>query len=627
MADLGKAYVQIVPSAQGISGSITQALGGEVDSAGKNGGTSLGKKIGGFAMKAFAAMEVGKFIKDTIQAGADFEQLKGGIEKIFDEANQSQIFEDANKAYKELNLSANDYLSTITNVGAAFASSMGDQKGYDVARAGMLAVSDYATGTGKNVDLLNEKFQMISRSTSSYQSIADQFAGLLPQTSKDFLAQAQAAGFLSDGYKSLTEVPVAEYQQALVQMMQKGTAEMGLAGNTAAETSKTISGSLAGMQSAFSNFMTQLVAGEDIEGATQDLMNSAITFAENLVPALLTILEQIPTVLKTFAESVVENLKNGESREQMIQGAVDFICAMIEGIVQATPAILEAIVLLVVAIIETIIQYQLTMLSHIVNFITGTLLPAIAERWEAIKAAVVEKVTAMVEAVKQWFINLKDAIVAKVLEIWTGITERFTAIKTAVTERVQATVQGVSDKFENMKNSIKSKCTEIVSGVRERFQAAKDAISEKLEAARDKVKSIIDKIKGFFKFKISWPHIPVPHFSISPSGWKIGDLLKGSIPKLSVSWHAEGAIFKKPTILHGLGDAGEEAALPLDPFWSKMDAWGNSILDGMAVIASGMERDGDITVETYLYPNGPKMDEYTYKSYNRGKARLGNGTI
>ena len=619
MADLGKAYVQIVPSAQGISGSITQALGGEVDSAGKNGGTSLGKKIGGFAMKAFAAMEVGKFIKDTIQEGARYEQAVGGIETMF-KTSSDKMKAYANEAYKTAGISANDYMEQATSFSASLLQSLGGDtnKAAEAANQAIIDMSDNSAKFGTNIADIQHAYQGFAKQNYTMLDNLKLGYGGTKTEMERLLADAEKLTGKKYNIDNLADVYEA------IHVIQE---EYDIAGTTAKEGSATISGSFDQMKAAASNFMAQLVAGEDIEGATQGLIDSAITFASNLVPAILTVLEQLPVALKTLAESVVENLKNGESRQKMVQGAVDFICAMVEGIVQATPAILEAIVLLVVAIIETIIQYQLTMLSHIVNFITGTLLPAISERWEAIKAAVVEKVTAMVEAVKQWFINLKDAIVAKVLEIWTGITERFTAIKTAVTERVQATVQGVSDKFDNMKNTIKSKCTEIVSGVRERFQAAKDAISEKLEAARDKVKSIIDRIKGFFKFKISWPHIPVPHFSISPSGWKIGDLLKGSIPKLSVSWHAEGAIFKKPTILHGLGDAGDEAALPLDPFWSKMDAWGNSILDGMAVIASGMERDGDITVETYLYPNGPKMDEYTYKSYNRGKARLGNGTI
>lgn len=91
-------------------------------------------------------------------------------------------------------------------------------------------------------------------------------------------------------------------------------------------------------------------------------------------------------------------------------------------------------------------------------------------------------------------------------------------------------------------------------GIRERFMAP-------IERLRDKVKAVIDKIKGFFKFSVSAPHIPLPHFSISPSGWKLGDLLKGSIPSLSISWYKKAEdnpyMFGNAT-LFGAGERNDE---------------------------------------------------------------------
>ena len=260
-ADIAKAYVQIIPSAEGIKGRLTDIMGGEADSAGRSAGGRFASIFGtvaaaGLAAAGAAAAGLASLVKSAVAGFSEYEQLAGGVEKIFDEANTSQILADANAAYKELNMSANEYLAAINKTGATFAQTMGDQKGYDVARTGMQAIADYASGTGRNLDELNEKYAMITRSTSSYQSIADQFSGILPATSKDFLEQAQAAGFLSDAYTSLTEVPVAEYQEAVTQMLAQGVDEMGLAGNTMAESMQTISGSLAMTRSAWSNLVT-----------------------------------------------------------------------------------------------------------------------------------------------------------------------------------------------------------------------------------------------------------------------------------------------------------------------------------------------------------------------------------
>ncbi|MBR2511915.1 MAG: phage tail tape measure protein [Firmicutes bacterium] len=98
----------------------------------------------------------------------------------------------------------------------------------------------------------------------------------------------------------------------------------------------------------------------------------------------------------------------------------------------------------------------------------------------------------------------------------------------------------------------------------ETFNTIKTSITEKINAAKDAVKNAIDKIKGFFNFRFSWPSLPMPHFSVSPYGWSIGDLLKGSIPRLSVSFYAkaaeEGAMFASPAII-GVGDAAQPEML------------------------------------------------------------------
>ena len=395
---LGTAYVQIVPSAQGIKGSIQKVLDPEAKSAGQSAGTN----IVGFVKKALIGGAIGKVLKDTILQGSDLEQLKGGVEKIFDEANTSKIFEDANNAYKDLNLSANDYLSTITSVGATFASTMGDQKGYDFARAGMLAVSDYATGTGKNVDLLNEKFQMISRSTSSYQSIADQFAGLLPQTSSDFLAQAQAAGFLSDEYSSLTDVPVAEYQQALVQMLQQGTESMGLAGNTAAEAEKTLSGSFAAMKGAVSNFMAQLTTDGDLSGALDAMFNSVIIFGQNLLKSFGNILLNLPDALGNLGEMIMQKIQSIGDDPSIGIAAGEFIKKFALGIITNLPNILGAILTLVGYIGNTLAQA----LGNV--FASGA--SWIAEKFGAIWQAIQTRATSAIAALRARFATVISAI-------------------------------------------------------------------------------------------------------------------------------------------------------------------------------------------------------------------------
>lgn len=120
-------------------------------------------------------------------------------------------------------------------------------------------------------------------------------------------------------------------------------------------------------------------------------------------------------------------------------------------------------------------------------------------------------------------------------------------------------------------DKIKAKASELWTAIKQKFADIKKAITEPIKSAVDFVKKMIEKIKGFFKFKVSLPHIKLPHFKISPAGWKLGDLLKGKIPSLSIKWYAQGGIFDSPTIA-GIGEAGPEAVVPLTKLWDKLDA-------------------------------------------------------
>lgn len=158
-------------------------------------------------------------------------------------------------------------------------------------------------------------------------------------------------------------------------------------------------------------------------------------------------------------------------------------------------------------------------------------------------AAIAAVVTAGVLLYKNW-----DKVKEFATKLKDSLTQTFTNIKEKLTGTVDNIKTAVSEKFEGIKNSIK----------------------EKMTAAKELVSGIIDKIKGFFSFNITWPKIPLPHFGVVPAGWQIGDLVKGIIPKLGIEWYRsamnEGKILTSPTIfgysqgkLLAGGEAGAEA--------------------------------------------------------------------
>lgn len=123
-----------------------------------------------------------------------------------------------------------------------------------------------------------------------------------------------------------------------------------------------------------------------------------------------------------------------------------------------------------------------------------------------------------------------------------------------------------------LKNWVVEKFTALKTKVAEIFTNIKDAMLKPIRKARDLIKAIIDKIKGFFNFKAKLPKIKLPHFSIQPPGWSIGDLLHGEIPSLGIDWYAKGGIFNSPRVI-GVGDSkSPEAVIPIDKLQGMINA-------------------------------------------------------
>lgn len=371
-----------------------QASGKLKDIGGKLGnGLKTAAKVGTAAV-GLASAAIAALTTQAVNSFAEYEQLAGGAQKIFDQMDYSKIATDANNAYKELGLSANQYLAVINDVGATFAATMGDEAGYEAAKTGLKAISDYASGTGKNVDELSQKFTLITRSTSSYQSIADQFSGILPATSAGFLEQAQAAGILSDKYTQLTEVPIDEYQAAVSQMLQRGVADLGLANNTMNEAFSTLSGSLSMAKGAWNNLVTGLADDSaDLDMLIGNFVESVGAVATNLIPKIGTalnsasklvrdlipvIVQEIPSlieenlpILAEAAISIIQSLVDGisENQEMLMTTAMETITFLAESLITMLPQIVQLGLDLIVSLANGIAISLPTLLPTIVDVI------------------------------------------------------------------------------------------------------------------------------------------------------------------------------------------------------------------------------------------------------------------
>lgn len=405
--DVGNLVAKLTLDSAGFSKGISEA---NSLASGLAGG--IGKVLGGVttavtASVAAAGAAVGSVVKSAVEGFAQFEQLAGGAQKIFDDMDYNKIQVDANNAWQTMNLSASQYLSTINTVGASFAATMGDQAGYDTAKQGMQAIADYASGTGRNVEELNQKFAMITRSTSSYQSIADQFSGILPATSKAFLEQAQAAGLVDTKYKELTQVPIAEYQQAVTEMLERGVTALGLAGNTAAETANTVSGSFNAMKASWDNLLVSLAGGgASISESLNALVTSAGYFIQNLIPVIEQALYGIGELITRIAPIIAAKLPEllGTLVPMFTQAAVSIVNALIQNLPSLIQSIATAITAMIPQLVEAIIATLGVLLTSV--------LPALAE-----------VAVQLVLTLGQSLVNNADLLIGATLDLVFGIID------------------------------------------------------------------------------------------------------------------------------------------------------------------------------------------------------------
>jgi len=159
MPDLGKAYVQIVPSARGISGSISDLLGGEVESAGQQAGESLGSKLMGVAKKVIAAAGIGKAIAASLNEGGALQQSLGGVETLFKE-NADAVKNYASQAFRTTGLSANEYMENVTGFSASLIQSLGGDtaKAAEIANTAMVDMADNSNKMGSSMESIQNAY-------------------------------------------------------------------------------------------------------------------------------------------------------------------------------------------------------------------------------------------------------------------------------------------------------------------------------------------------------------------------------------------------------------------------------------------------------------------------------------
>lgn len=523
---IGNAYLEVTPK---VSPNFGQDIKQQTSGIGESAGTELGSKFGsGFAgsMKSFigagavavgnilasmaqqALAAVGDLFSSMFNSYADYEQLVGGVETLFGES--SDIMQEyAQNAYKTAGLSANEYMATVTSFSASLLQGLGGdtESAAKIADMAIQDMSDNANKLGTDMSLIQNAYQGFAKQNyTMLDNLKLGYGGTRGEMER-LLSDAEALSGVHYDIENLSDVYEA------IHVIQT---EMGITGTTMLEGSATVSGSIAQMNAAWQNFLTAVGDGGrsmDLSATVDALLESVGAMLSNAIPTIGRIAASLVLKLPDILMEALQGLP------AMLQGAVtdafgEDAGAMFAPITEAMENILS-----VVDMVWPTIQETISGVADVVMSVIEVAWPLISD------------------------------IILTASQVIQGVAETVWPVVSGI---IETAVDAIKLAIESLQPIV-----EFVTGI---FDGIKTAMEDPVNAAKDAIDWAIKQIKGFFEFKIEWPHIPLPHFSISGSINPL-DWFSQGLPQIGIEWYAKGGFVDGATLI-GAGENGAEMILP-----------------------------------------------------------------
>ena len=303
--ELGKAYVQIIPSARGISDGIAKAVVPESAKAGHTAGVSLGSKLAKAASAAIAAAGIGKAIAASISEGGKLQQSIGGVETLF-KSSAGTVKKYAQEAYRTTGVSANTYMENVTSFAASLVSSLGGntKKAAKLANTAMTDMGDNANKMGTDMDLITQTYQSLAR--GNYAMLDNLKLGYGGTKSEMERLMRDAEKLTGEHY---TVGDFADTVKAIHAVQE----HLGITGTTAKEAATTLEGSFNSMKASFQDVLGNLSDGElDITPSLNALATTTSNFLfNNFLPMIGRVFKNLPGAIGTFIQAAAPNVKKG----------------------------------------------------------------------------------------------------------------------------------------------------------------------------------------------------------------------------------------------------------------------------------------------------------------------------
>ena len=324
------------------------------------------------------ASGIKSLISGAIEGYGEYEQLVGGVETLFG-SSADTVIKNAENAYKTAGLSANAYMETVTSFSASLLQSMGNDT-----EAAAKKADQALTDMSDNANKMGTDMQSIQ---NAYQGFAKQNYTMLDNlklgyggTKEEMQRLIDDANALNAAQGNYTNYSIESYAD-IVDAIHTVQTEMGITGTTALEASTTVEGSISSMKAAYQNFVTGLGdQNADIGALTEELIQTAGTVAENVLPVIENVVKNIAETVKKQGPDMITKFVAyaTEKLPEVLKLGIQLIVSLVKGLAQNLPELLRG----TLALVDTIISAFLDSLPDIIE--VGK--DIVRGLWEGIKA-------------------------------------------------------------------------------------------------------------------------------------------------------------------------------------------------------------------------------------------------
>lgn len=503
MADtVGEVRIGLVFDGQKLKASAAQAekevekAGSSIEKKAYKIGQAIGLSLGAAVTAAGAA--VVKITKDAFVAYGSYEQLAGGVETLFKESSD-EVIKNAQNAFKTAQMSANQYMDTVTSFSASLLQSLGGdtKKAAKVADSAIIDMADNANKMGTSIESIQNAYQGFAKGNfTMLDNLKLGYGGTRGEMQR-LLEDAEKISGIHYDISSFADMTQA------IHIVQK---EMGILGTSAKEGSKTVQGSIATMKGAWQNFIVALGDPKgNIDKAMDDLFSSFEAVMDNAIPLLGRILskivEALPKIVTLISQKLPEIIKT-------------LLPVLIKGAVQIGIELIKNLPAIVMAIVEGLAQAFAELLGPVGESI-GSFFAGV---WEAVTSgaqAAWEGICSIFQGIAEWFGNIFRNAWAAVKAVFETGGKIFSGI-----------VEGIIATFKTVVNAI-------ITGINTVVAIPFNAIN-----------GFLSILKG------------IDIFGLKPFDW-IGTIPVPQIPLLAQGGYASGATGAV------IGEAGPEVVIPL----------------------------------------------------------------